>query len=264
RHLATPVNTGIWSRIVYQYLPHLVITIGDFIRDRLVNFNRFPGEKIISVPTGVDQEVFYPRPLNHDLRKTLGIADDEKAIAAIAALRSWKGHDHLLEAAKLLIGRRRGIRFIIAGDGPRYDHLKEKAASLGISDKVIFLGYRDDVNDILSAIDIAVLPSYANEGVPQAILQAMAMEKPVVSTTAGSIPEIVRDRETGVLTEPKNPASLAEGIELMLDNEDLAKTVALNARKLIDSKYSLKHMVLKMEEAYNLIFQRKHGEMNNG
>jgi glycosyltransferase involved in cell wall biosynthesis len=251
RHLSTPVSTGFMSRIVYQYLPHLVITTGDSIRNALINKNRYPEDKIISIPTGVDLNAYYPREMNYDMRAELGIARDAKVITTVAALRSWKGHDYLLEAAKIMIEKRNDIIFLIAGDGPRRNHLNEKASSLGIQDYVRFLGFRSDVPEVLSTTDVFVLPSYANEGVPQAILQAMAMEKPVVASAAGSIPEIVRDKETGVLVETRNPLTLAAGIELVLDNPGEAVKTALRARQLIESKYSLGAMLEQIGFIYD-------------
>ena len=256
RHLSTPVSKGLLSRMVYQYLPHLVITTGNSIREALININRFPHDKIVSIPTGVDLDVFCPRPVNNELRSKFGIPKEGKAIGTIAALRSWKGHDYLLEAAKILIEKRKDTKFVIAGNGPRYNHLVEKAKSMGITNHVLFLGYRDDIPDILSMLDVVVLPSYANEGVPQSILQAMAMGKPVVASSAGSIPEVVHNKETGILVEPKNANALAEGIVSMLDNHDFARTVAANARKLIETQYSLRHMVSRIEEIYNDLMQK--------
>ncbi|MBI4679823.1 MAG: glycosyltransferase family 4 protein [Nitrospirae bacterium] len=256
RHLSTPISKGLLSRIVYQYLPYLVITTGNSIRESLININRFPHDKIVSIPTGVDLDVFCPRPVNNELRSKFGISKEGKAIGTIAALRSWKGHDYLLEAAKILIEKRKDTKFIIAGDGPRYNHLLEKSKSMGITDYVLFLGHRDDIPAVMSILDVIVLPSYANEGVPQSILQAMAMGKPVVASSAGSIPEVVHDKETGILVEPKNANALAEGIVFMLDNYDFARTVAANARKLIETKYSLRHMVDEIEEVYNDLMQK--------
>lgn len=260
RHLSTPVSKGLFSRIVYQYLPHLVITTGNSIRESLININRFHHDKIVSIPTGVDLDVFCPRPVNNKLCSKLGISKEEKAIGTIAALRSWKGHDYLLEAAKMISSQfsvlSSQLKFVIAGDGPRYNHLVEKAKSMGITNHVLFLGYRDDIPDILSMLDVVVLPSYANEGVPQSILQAMAMGKPVVASSAGSIPEVVHNKETGILVEPKNANALAEGILFILDNHDFARRVAANARKLIETKYSLRHMVDEIEEVYNDLMQK--------
>lgn len=266
RHLSTPVSKGLLSRIVYQYLPHLVMTTGNSILEAFVNINRFPADKIVSIPTGVDLDIFCPRPMNQMLRSKIGISEREKVVGIIAALRSWKGHDYLLDAAKIIISdfipnksgqiSNLNIKFVIAGDGPRYNHLLEKSKTMGISDYVLFLGHRDDIPDVLSMLDIVVLPSYANEGVPQSILQAMTMGKPVVASSAGSIPEIVHDKETGILVEPKNANALAEGIVFMLDDYDFAGMVAANARKLIEAKYSLKHMVDRIEEVYNDLMQK--------
>jgi glycosyltransferase involved in cell wall biosynthesis len=255
RHLSTPVSKGILSRIVYQYLPHLVITTGNSIRETLINVNYFPQEKIVSIPTGVDLDVFYPRPINNTLRMKLGISQKDKVIGTIAALRSWKGHDHLLEAAKILTEKYKNIKFLIVGDGPRYDHLVEKVKTSGIKDYVLFLGYRKDIPEVMSMLDIVVLPSFANEGVPQSILQAMAMEKPVIACNAGSISEVVHDRETGVLVEPRNPVALAKSIEMMFDNQGLIKTLTANAKKLVESEYSLKKMVERIEEVYNRLLK---------
>ncbi|MEK7308496.1 MAG: glycosyltransferase family 4 protein, partial [Nitrospirota bacterium] len=212
--------------------------------------------KIVSIPTGVDLDVFYPRPANSILREKLGISHREKAIGVIAALRSWKGHDYLFEAIKSLADAGRDIKLVIAGDGPRYEHLVEKASSLGIKGRVLFLGYRNDIPDILSVLDAVVLPSYANEGVPQSILQAMAMEKPVVACNAGAISEIVQDGRTGLLVEPRDPLAITRGIASVLDNNELAKTITANARRLVESKYSLKHMVDKIEKLYNGLMQK--------
>ena len=261
RHLSTPVSKGLLSRMVYQYLPHLVITTGNSIREALININRFPHDKIVSIPTGVDLDVFCPRPVTNELRSKFGISKEGKAIGTIAALRSWKGHDYLLEAAKIIISdfipnksgqiSNLNIKFVIAGDGPRYNHLLEKSKTMEMTDYVLFLGHRDDIPAVMSMLDVIVLPSYANEGVPQSILQAMAMGKPVVASSAGSIPEVVHDKETGILVEPKNANALAERIVFMLDNYDFARKVAANARKLIETKYSLRHMVSRIEEIYN-------------
>jgi len=256
RHLSTPVSRGLLSRVVYQYLPHLIITTGSSIRETLINVNRFPEDKIVSIPTGVDLDVFYPRQMNDALRTNLKISRGDAVLGTIAALRSWKGHDYLLEASKVIIEKRRNIKFLIAGDGPRYNHLVEKAKAMGIADYVLFLGHREDIPEVLSILDIVVLPSYANEGVPQSILQAMAMEKPVVACNTGSIPEVVRHGETGILVEPKNPAALVEGITMILDNRDLAKTLAANAKKLVESKYTLKNMVGRIEEVYNDLIEK--------
>jgi glycosyltransferase involved in cell wall biosynthesis len=242
------------------------MTTGNSILEAFVNINRFPADKIVSIPTGVDLDIFCPRPMNQMLRSKIGISEREKVVGIIAALRSWKGHDYLLDAAKIIISdfipnksgqiSNLNIKFVIAGDGPRYNHLLEKSKTMGISDYVLFLGHRDDIPDVLSMLDIVVLPSYANEGVPQSILQAMTMGKPVVASSAGSIPEIVHDKETGILVEPKNANALAEGIVFMLDDYDFAGMVAANARKLIEAKYSLKHLVDRIEEVYNDLMQK--------
>jgi glycosyltransferase involved in cell wall biosynthesis len=137
-----------------------------------------------------------------------------------------------------------------SGDGPRRQHLMERIAATGLTGRIHLIGHREDIPDVLAAMDLFALPSYANEGVPQAIMQAMAMELPVVSTTVGSIDEAVEDGITGCLIEPKNTSQLEEKLMKLLGDETLRRQMGKAGRDRAQSRFSLDAMLDAMENVF--------------
>ena len=132
------------------------------------------------------------------MRAELKLAPDVALVGMISVLRSWKGHATFMEAAaKLLADSGRRVHFVIAGDGPAREEWTQFIKDKPWAGNVTLLGHRADVPNVLASLAVLVLPSYAHEGIPQIILQAQAMARPVVATTIGGIPEVVEDGVTG-------------------------------------------------------------------
>ncbi len=159
----------------------------------------------------------------------------------ISVLRSWKGHLTLLEAVAML-RKKRPIHLAIAGEGPMRRDLPREIERLQLGDSVTLLGHRTDVPNLLASLDVLALPSYAHEGIPQIILQAQAMARPIVATRIGGIPEVVEDGKTGLLVERKDSQALAEAIGRLLDDPAFARGLGQNGRQQIEAKYSLDAM----------------------
>jgi glycosyltransferase involved in cell wall biosynthesis len=140
--------------------------------------------------------------------------------------------------------------FLLVGDGPLRPQLEQKAVALGLGDRLRFLGFRQDLECVMALLDLFVLPSYANEGVPQALLQALAMERPVVATAVGGIPEVITSGSHGILCEPQNPTALAKSILEILKNPSRAKQMASAGRKRVIEQFSLESMVDCLEDVY--------------
>lgn len=173
-------------------------------------------------------------------RAALGIDPGEAVVAMVAALRPEKAHEALLDAVAVLRDRGRKVRALLAGDGQRRVPLETIAASLGIADRVSFLGVRDDVARLLHASDVVVLPSRAVvETLPLAVLEAMAAGIPVIASAVGSVPEVVVDGETGWLIPPADGLELARRIEHVLDEPAGAARVAARAREHVVARYSI-------------------------
>ena len=171
----------------------------------------------------------------------------------VATLRSWKGHRYLIESIPQLPDR--NVQLLIVGDGPQREALQRQITELGLDGRVIMLGNQRDVLPWLQAMDIFVLPSYANEGVPQAAVQAMLCGLPVVSTPVGGILEAIQHEQTGLIVEPGNSQQLHESINRLLHDAPLCQTLGAAARKRALEKFGLDTMLDKMEPLFRKAMQ---------
>ncbi len=250
RHLSTPIRRSAMTRLLYNGLPDVVVTTGEAIRRTMIEGHGFDARKIVSIPTGVDTSIFSPRGDGLAFRRALGVPADAPLIGIVAVLRSWKGHEDFVDAAREVLGSVPDARFVIVGDGPRVQAIRDHIASRGVADRVLMAGHREDVPAALSAFNVFVLSSFGHEGVPQSVLQAMAMEVPIVATDVGAVSEVVRDSVTGVLAQPRNPASLAAGIVRLLRDDHLRRSVVTAARALVEKDYAIGVMLDRLEDLY--------------
>ncbi|MBI5809744.1 MAG: glycosyltransferase family 4 protein [Deltaproteobacteria bacterium] len=255
RHLSTPVAKGIASSIVYKSLPHRVITTAEAIRDNLIRINGCLPDRIVSIPTGVDLVLFNPLRHYKDIRAELSLPDDTLLAGMVSVIRSWKGHDCFVEAAGILSKKFPDARFIITGDGPRREAIEKMVKDKNLSGHVLMLGHREDIPDIMAFIDILVQPSYGNEGVPQSLLQAMAMETPVVVSDIRPLLEVVTDKVTGLVAKTKDPESLAEKIEALMRDKALRDRLGAAGRRLVVERFSMENMADAVERTYEGVFR---------
>lgn len=252
RHISAPVNQNFATRWLYLSSAKRVVTTGERLRLDLIDRLQGNGDHFISIPTGVNLERFNPatvRPRNQ-MRSELGIGEDAFVVGIIATLRSWKGHDYLLDAIEALIPAMPNLHLVIAGDGPRKKRIQERIETNGLKERIHMLGQRSDVEDLLGMLDIFVLPSYANEGVPQAVMQAMAMQLPVISTDIGAIGEAVIHDRTGIMVEPESGASISNAIQKLATDPQLRTELGENARAHIVQRFSFDGMIEGMEQVF--------------
>jgi len=169
-------------------------------------------------------------------------------IGIVATLRSWKGHRFAVDAMRAL--RHRNARLLIVGDGPQRPALEAQVDALQLRERVTFVGQEADVAPWFAALDVCALPSYANEGVPQALLQAMFASIPCITTDAGAIPEIARDGETARIVRREDAADLASAIDALLDAPGDAARMAERARAFVVPRYGLATMLDRMEAVF--------------
>lgn len=259
RHVSAPVSTNAATRWLYTRAASAIVTTGEALKQQLVRDNGFPGERIVSIPTGIDLTRFAPvasAAQQRAMRARLKLPQDQRIIGIVATLRSWKGHRYLIEAFAAL--KRADTHLLIVGEGPQREALEQLVAQFGIGAQVTLAGNQADVVPWLQCIDVFALPSYANEGVPQAILQAFACGLPVVTTEAGAIPEVARDGATGLIVKMQDAAALAQGLARLLDDAALRVRLGANALAQAQAHHGIDVMLDRMEA----VFMRAAGKLN--
>jgi glycosyltransferase involved in cell wall biosynthesis len=224
------------------------------LRDRVVTRK----EKIIKIYSGIELEKFIPAPDKERsrLKEMWGLKDDEAVIGMVSKLWEGKGHILLIQAFETILNRFPNVKLIIVGEGYLKGKLKNMVSSKGLDNNVLFTGFQDNVREVLACVDVAVLPSYF-EGMGRVLLEAMAMEKPVVGTRVGGIPDLIEDRVNGFLVEPGNEIQLTEAILKILTEKKLAKQLGANGRRKIESRYSAAYMVQAIETVYRRLLNEK-------
>ena len=249
RHVSTPIARSRASRFLYTRLADRVVTTGEAVRDQMIRRNGFPAARITSVATGLDLAAFRPTREAAAVRASLGIPPDALVVGTVSTLRSWKGHRYLVEAVAAL--RADGdLRGLLVGDGPYAEPIRRRIRDLRLERAIAMPGQREDVADMLMAMDVFAFPSTANEGVPQAVLQAMALRRPVVASRIGGIPEVIHDGETGLLVPAGDAEALARGIGRVLADPSAAAERTRAAEGLVRAEYTLEVMLDKMEQVY--------------
>lgn len=222
RHVSALVHRNIATRWLYNSGCDSIMTTGETIRRHLISDGFVPVDKVFTVPTGIDLNYF--KAQNRLLaRQTLGISVSTKVICNVGTLRSWKGQDILIKSFSGLESQ--DSILIIVGDGPMMATLQKLIGELGCADRVILAGQQADVRPYLDAADLFVFPSFANEGVPQAILQAMAFGLTIVTTRFGAIPEALLGYSAAHFVPEQNPQALQRELDRLIGSKDLRRTV---------------------------------------
>jgi glycosyltransferase involved in cell wall biosynthesis len=246
-----------WNTSIVVFLERLAALITDRIitlteqekKDHL-RFAIAHEGKFAVIHSGVDLKKYSDTNVAPaEMKKQLGIPDGAFVVGTVGRLTHVKGHRHLIEAAAIVVRRKPNTVFVCMGDGELLTELTELATSLGIQDRVKFLGWRPDVADVMSTFDIFVLPSL-NEGMGKVLVEAMALEKPIIASNVGGIPDLIFSEENGLLVAPENAAAIAETIEGLCC--DSVKRINMGKKgKILAAAFSAEAMIKKIDRLYN-------------
>ena len=254
RHKSTPVSPTFRHHLLYEKLPHFVTTTGEAVRQRLIQHNHLNPSRVFSIPTGVDLDRFHPHPPQQKLRERLKLGSQGPLVGTVTFLRPEKGIEVLIEAVGMLNKLFPDLKCLIIGDGEERTNLYARIRALGLEQCVHITGFRQDIPEMLALLDVFVLPSL-EEGIPQALTQALAMERPVVATAVGGVPEVVKDGVTGLLVPPRNPQILSKKLAFFLNNPTLGYQMGQAGRQVIEKQYSTEHMLIQTEAVYRRWFE---------
>jgi glycosyltransferase involved in cell wall biosynthesis len=251
-HVRDLVPLGWWAKI-YAKWTNKIIAISDAVRDHLLR-NGISAEKIEVIHNGVNLSTFAPR--SSPLRKGLGFTDEHFVFGMVAQLAPWKGHEFFIRAAAQVAQAIPPARFLIVGDDlfddhPDYVHqLLALTESLSLKDKLQFLGYREDIVDVLASLDALVLPSL-NEPFGRVLIEAMAMEKPVIASNGGGPPEIVDHETNGWLVPPQDVDALADAILQLAQNREWSQHLGKAGRAKVEREFDIALTVQRTQAVYD-------------
>jgi glycosyltransferase involved in cell wall biosynthesis len=244
RHVTIPVSRH--RALVYR-LAHRVVTSGEAVA-RLVAAAGVPRERIVAIAPGLDTGRFHPRISGAAVRSELALTGP--AVGLVANIRGSKGHRFFLEAAREVLRVRPDTRFLIVGDGIGFDDVRRRVEELDLERHVVMTGFRRDIPEVMAALDVLVLPSIKSEAVSQVIPQALAVGTPVVATTVGGTPELVRDGETGRLVPPGDARALARAIAELLDDPGRARALARRGQEEVLARHSMDEAMARTLAVY--------------
>lgn len=228
-------------------LCHRVVVVGDDIYDYFVKAAGIPPDKLTVIHNGVDLRRYSAAPLRP--RSALGLPATGRLIGHVARLDPAKDQYSLLQAFKRVLTVHPDTYLVMVGDGPLRQELASLAASLALCGNVVWLGRRNDVPDLLPHFDIFALTS-VNEGLPIALLEAMACARPVVATAVGDVPTIIEHDTTGLLITAGDAKALADAVTILLDRPDHAGALGRSARSLVERRFSLADTLSRYERLY--------------
>jgi glycosyltransferase involved in cell wall biosynthesis len=237
-----------------------IISVSREHGDWIVLLRIAPREKVVVIRNGVQIGPPPDEAARHAARALLGLDDSVPLLLCAGRVVRQKNHADALRAMISLSARFPGARLLIAGDGPLRPQLELLAQRLGVRDSVSFLGFRSDVPSLLAAADVVPMPSLW-EGMPLALLEAMAACRPCVANAIMGIREVVRHGETGILVPPKQPEALAAGIAAVLQEPDRAEVMARNARRQVEAEFSVERFLREHEALYAELLGSKIGLM---
>ena len=246
RHISASVPTNLPTRWLYRTATRHVVTTSGSLRLQLIRDNGLAPERTTSIPTGIDAARFIPGSRDAARRLT-GLPPDRRLVGIVATLRSWKGHRYLIEDLSRLP---EDVGLVVVGDGPQRPNIESKIRELGVGDRVWLAGNQERVLPWLQSLDVFALPSYANEGVPQALVQAMLCGLPCVTTACGGIGEIARDGTTAILVRTEDAADLRRGLEEALGDAELRRRLGTAARLYCTANLSVETMLDRMEKVF--------------
>jgi glycosyltransferase involved in cell wall biosynthesis len=224
-----------------------VVAVSEYTKKKLIEL-RVPHGKIEVIRNGIDVSSF-ARAGKGSLRRALGLEEGSKVVGFIGRLGPEKGIQYLLEAADAICRSTEGIYFVLIGEGILKEETEAFIASNKLESRVIMLGWRKDATELMSGMDILLLPSLT-EGTPMVLLEAMAMGVPVIASEVGGIGELIENSKTGLLIEPRDSEAIVKSVNELLANRELAENISINATKEVESRFSAH----RMSELYECVY----------
>jgi glycosyltransferase involved in cell wall biosynthesis len=236
---------------------HRIIAVSGEVRDYLKTYNTYPDEKVVVIDNGIDLERFNPATVEPlDKAALWNVPADALLVSVVGRLEEQKGHSVLIDAAKKVVEACPQARFVLVGAGPLRESLEAQRSALGLDEYVIFAGIQRDMPRVMKTMDVIVFSSLW-EGLPVALLEAMAMQRPLLSTAVGGVPGVITPEVNGLLIPPGDADALAQGLIRLLNDPALRERLGKAGRSTIHERYSAAGMHEQIMNLYQSILARR-------
>ena len=249
----TPLYYAIDRLCLPRY--ELVLCVSDDLRKASIRAGVSP-KRCVLVENGIDLDQYRRRLTVEQAKVPFGTPPGRTVLGAVGRLSAEKGFDLLIRSAAHLLGRGADLELWIVGAGDERDPLARLAMELGVADRVRLFGFRSDTIDLYQAMDVFVLSSL-REGLPNVLLEAMALEVPIVATRIAGVPRLVEDGENGLLVDPGDFLELSVAIERLLNDRTLRVRITASARRTVEMRYSFAVRMERVRELYDRLLGRE-------
>jgi glycosyltransferase involved in cell wall biosynthesis len=240
---------------VTSFMVDHYVTVSESIKDYILHTTKKPAENVSVIYNGIDLK----RENNvqaHNIKEYFNLEDKDRLLVTVGRLNIQKGHCYLFQAISKVLKKISNLKLLVVGEGEEEKKLKNLVELLDLTGSIVFTGLRDDIENILSIAELFVFPSLW-EGLPNALLEAMAAGKPVIATTVGGVSELVVPGKTGLLIPPKDTDALAHAIIKLLRNKFQAKKMGNAARVRVEQHFTISGTVEKTENLYRELLKAK-------
>jgi glycosyltransferase involved in cell wall biosynthesis len=262
KHIGTQnPKKDILHRWIYSRV-HFIIAISEVIRKNVLRTHPVSENAVGTIPNGVETGPFdSARRRRPSVRQTLGFPENAMVVGIAGRLSWWKGYREYLLAAERLLQKRDDLWFLAVGgatvgEEQEAEAVRDFARSLQLKDRVVFAGFRNDMADLYSAMDLFVYPAYA-EAFGLVLIEAMAAGLAVISTNCDGVPEIVQDGKTGLLVPARDVESLVHAVERLLMHPDERKAFGSAGRKRVEILYDFERVVSQTEQLYERLIANR-------
>ncbi len=248
-------RTEAWGQWVANRLADRVVANAMAVKRFVAQTEGCPADKIVIIPNGINGD-FVANGSGESERAALGLGPEDRVVGTVGRLAWKKGYNYFLKAAAEVLRKEPRVTFVLVGDGPLRQSLEEQARSLGISPQVRFLGKRLNGREVISLFDVFVLSSVI-EGMPNALLEAMALARPVVVTDVGGNAEVVDHEETGIVVASQNTEGMARAVIRLLRDKKLSRRLGEAGQRAVRQRFCFSETIHAMEALYEELLQAK-------
>lgn len=268
-YLENPRFTGLWRKI-YKLIEQIavryataIISVGEEVKERYVNRYGLSSSTYEVVRSGIDLASFYnaatfSKEKINQKRKELNIKQDELVIGKVSSLELRKGYKFAVRVAeKIIKGNSKDIKFLFVGEGDQHAKLQDMVKGFGLDDRIIFTGFRSDVNELMGILDIFIFTSLM-EGLPQVLVQAAAAGRPIVSFEVEGAREIIKEGINGFIVSPGDIDGLAEKVNYLLSNLEKAKEMGRHGKEIIGNRWDIGAMKERIGTIYDRLINNRY------